>query len=271
MSKLNLNPMGDWGYVNNSRFRFLSIRNQGGGKPVPPEPAKYIIKAKDDGVASITPEGEIEVNEGESITFNMIAGAGYRPVIYKIDRIMINAIGVSSYSFEDVNANHSILISHGPRIDKNSKVTPLAHANGSISPNEPQNIPLNTPTTFRIIPIKGYVIDKVLIDGHNVGAVSEYTFTFTELEFHLIEAFFKEAEPATTYTITVSSNLGRDREYTVNAGESYTLDVVVRKGYHLTSILDNNIEVISHVVNYQYTIASVNEDHTIVLTYEPDK
>ena len=39
MSKLNLNPMADWGYVNNSRFRFLSIRNQGGGdSPVPPEP-----------------------------------------------------------------------------------------------------------------------------------------------------------------------------------------------------------------------------------------
>lgn len=39
MSKLNLNPMADWGYVNNSRFRFLSIRNQGGGvEPVPPEP-----------------------------------------------------------------------------------------------------------------------------------------------------------------------------------------------------------------------------------------
>ena len=36
MSKLNLNPMADWGYVNNSRFRFLSIRNQGGG--VEPEP-----------------------------------------------------------------------------------------------------------------------------------------------------------------------------------------------------------------------------------------
>ena len=39
MSKFNLNPMADWGYVNNSRFRFLSIRNQGGGdSPVPPEP-----------------------------------------------------------------------------------------------------------------------------------------------------------------------------------------------------------------------------------------
>ena len=39
MSKLNLNPLADWGYVNNSRFSFLSIRNQGGGvEPVPPEP-----------------------------------------------------------------------------------------------------------------------------------------------------------------------------------------------------------------------------------------
>ena len=47
MSKLNLNPMADWGYVNNSRFRFLSIRNQGGGvepvPPVPPEPTNRIL------------------------------------------------------------------------------------------------------------------------------------------------------------------------------------------------------------------------------------
>lgn len=45
MSKLNLNPMADWGYVNNSRFRFLSIRNQGGGvEPVPPVPPTPIVK-----------------------------------------------------------------------------------------------------------------------------------------------------------------------------------------------------------------------------------
>ena len=50
MSKLNLNPLADWGYVNNSRFRFLSIRNQGGGDspvpPVPPEPISYIMRYK---------------------------------------------------------------------------------------------------------------------------------------------------------------------------------------------------------------------------------
>ncbi len=47
MSKLNLNPLADWGYVNNSRFSFLSIRNQGGGvEPVPPEPISYIMRYK---------------------------------------------------------------------------------------------------------------------------------------------------------------------------------------------------------------------------------
>lgn len=264
--------MSDWGYVNNSRFRFLSIRNQGGGvEPVPPKPAKYIITTEDDGVASIKPEGEIEMNEGESITFNMIGSDGYRPTIDSIDNIKISAYGISSYIFEDVNANHSISITNSITTEKSSIVTPHAYKGGKISPKSRTVISLNKPTTFTITPNEGYEIDKVLIDGHNVGAVSEYTFTFTELEFHLIEAFFKEAKPTTTYTVTVSYNLGGDHEYTVNAGESYSLGVSVRKGYHLTSVLDNNVEVISQVVNNQYTIASVNEDHTIVITYESDR
>jgi hypothetical protein len=61
---------------------------------------------------------------------------------------------------------------------------------GSIRPCERQVVPVGGSQTFTITPIAGCTIKKGMVDGKNVGAVSEYTFKRMTSAPHIITASF---------------------------------------------------------------------------------
>ena len=113
MSKLNLNPMSDWGYVNNSRFRFLSIRNQGGDEPEPPVPPEPVFPT--DRILYTVVEGGtkpestwITTNCSENV-FDAETGEGYLVLNEGVDTIDCPSVDEDYPNmFDDSGADENI-------------------------------------------------------------------------------------------------------------------------------------------------------------------
>ena len=77
-------------------------------------------------------------------------------------------------------------------------ITVKQNSNGKISP-ETVKVEKGDNQKFEIKADKGYEVEKVLVDGKSVGAVTEYTFEKVK-EKHTIEATFKKVEEVTEET-----------------------------------------------------------------------
>src|SRR6185295_11319613 len=110
---------------------------------------------------------------------------------------------VATYTFTDVQANHTISASFsqlGPYT-----ITASAGPGGSIDPTGAVSVACGANETFTIEPAdKCHVIVDVLVDGVSVGAVATYTFTDVQAN-HTISASFSQLGP---YTITASAGVG---------------------------------------------------------------
>jgi hypothetical protein len=83
-------------------------------------------------------------------------------------------------------------------------ITASAGANGAISPSGSVSVNQGSAKTFAIAPAAGFVVDAVLVDGVNQGAVASYTFPNVASN-HSISATFK---PAPRYTLNVTAANG---------------------------------------------------------------
>lgn len=77
-------------------------------------------------------------------------------------------------------------------------ITAEAGNGGSISPVGTSEVQYNKSITYTITPDDGYEIENVIVDGKNVGAVSEYTFESVS-EKHTIYVAFTEVKSDDTF------------------------------------------------------------------------
>lgn len=159
----------------------------------------YTITATAGENGSISPNGSVTVTEGDNQTFTITANSGYHIEDVLVDGKSVGA--VSTYTFEDVAANHTITAT----FDRNSSgggggttrytITAEAGDGGSISPSGNVRVDRGDDQTFRITAEDGYVIADVLVDGESVGAVSSYTFENVRAN-HTIEVVFERTGSA---------------------------------------------------------------------------
>src|SRR5207249_642815 len=133
---------------------------------------------------SISPSGAVSVNDGDNPSFSITPDAHYHVADVLVDGVSVGA--VTSYSFSNVTAEHTIAASAG--------------ANGSISPSGAVAVNDDDSQNFSITPDAHYHVADVLVDGVSVGAVTSYTFTNVTAD-HTIAATFA----LTTHTITASA------------------------------------------------------------------
>jgi hypothetical protein len=145
----------------------------------------FTITASAGSNGTITPSGAVNVNYGSDQTFNIT------PVdsCHQIAEVLVDSVSVgavSSYTFTNVTANHTIDASFAII---NYTITASAGTNGSISPSGPVSVSCGTNQDFTITANPGYPIVDVLVDGNSVGPVSGYTFTNVTAD-HTIDASF---------------------------------------------------------------------------------
>ena len=167
---------------------------------------------------------------------------------------------VSSYTFSNVDANHTIAASFA--ITQHT-IAASAGANGSITPSGSVAVNDGDDQAFTIAAAAHYHIADVLVDGSSVGAVSSYTFTNVTTD-HTIAASFA----ITTHTITASAgtngSITPSGAVTVNDGDDQAFTITPDANYHVLDVLVDG-STVGAVTSYTFT--NVIADHTISATF----
>jgi hypothetical protein len=145
----------------------------------------YTITASAGSNGSISPFGAVIVGQGANQAFTITPNSGYAISAVTVDGTSVGA--VSSYTFSNVQANHTISATFAPL--PTFTITASAGANGTISPSGGVTVNQGANQTFTITPNSGYVVSAVTVDGTGVGAVTSYTFSNVQAN-HTISATF---------------------------------------------------------------------------------
>jgi hypothetical protein len=152
--------------------------------------ATFKITASAGAGGSISPAGAVEVSYGSSQTFTITPNTGYHVAGVMVDGSSVGA--VTTYTFTNVTANHTIAASFAPNI---YTITASAGSNGTISPSGAVVVNHGASQTFTITPNTGYYVADVLVDGSSVGAVTTYTFTNVTANHTISATFSTEPGP----------------------------------------------------------------------------
>ncbi len=227
-------------------------------------PDVYNIIATADVNGSISPSGTVPVNGGASQTFTITPATGYTVSNVTVDGLAVGA--VTSYTFTNVNANHTINASF-----KTSSYTiaviATAGSGGSITPAGTSTYFHGANATYTITPDPGYHIADVLVDGTSVGAVSSYHFNNITAN-HTISASFA-ANPSYTITASAGSNgsISPSGSVSVTGGTSQSFTMTPAAGYRVQSVLVDGASVGK---SSSYNFTNVTADHAISVSFEPD-
>lgn len=222
-------------------------------------PVYHTIISTCDSGGSIDPEGYIQVPEGASQTFTIIADEGYLIADVIVDDTSIGP--VPQYTFNDIVANHTI---HADFNSIQYIITATAGANGTIYPAGDIVVNQGDSQTFNISAHFGYMIDKVLVDGESVGAVNEYTFSHV-MNNHTIHATFVN----NTYVITASGSEGGTINPTGDivvphgSNQLFTFIPTIHYGVKDVVVDGENMGVLE---NFEFV--NVTNNHTIYVVFD---
>lgn len=148
----------------------------------------YTIMATAGNNGTISPSGSIAINHNQSQAFSFFPSNGYM-----IDSVWVdqNFIGSpSSYTFTQVQSNHSILVKFKQSPMPTFIIMASAGTGGTISPSGSVVVNQNDSSHFIITPDISHFTDSVIVDGIHVGALSDYTF-YNVSSTHTIRAVFR--------------------------------------------------------------------------------
>ncbi|MBI2037318.1 MAG: PQQ-dependent sugar dehydrogenase [Candidatus Magasanikbacteria bacterium] len=138
-------------------------------------PTSSVITASAGANGAISPSGSVVVTNGTNQTFNITPNSGYQISDVLVDDVSQGVI--STYTFTNVNTNHTISASFSQIPQSTYTINASAGAGGTISPNGTVTVAAGSSQTFSITTNAGYIIASVLVNGSSVGPVSSYTFT----------------------------------------------------------------------------------------------
>jgi len=234
------------------------------------KPIMFTITATAGANGSITPNGAVPVAYNADETFYTTANTGYA-----LDKIFVDGVEDATasvtgfYTFEKVMANHTISATF---VKKSYQITTIAGPQGTINPMNPLALH-GTNQTFNFYPSTGYAIDKVLVDGVNIGAPNSYTFVNVTQE-HTLQVIFATAK----FTITATHQGGGVESFITPSGvatveydaHSDIYVFVSAIGYHIQKVLIDGINDPLAAEDGMYRFMNVKDNHTIHVIFTKD-
>ncbi|MEO7214194.1 hypothetical protein [Mucilaginibacter sp.] len=151
-----------------------ACKKNGSSEPPSNTPKKYTITAGTSGNGSVTPAGTKTVNAGSNEMYFMTPAANYGVASIAVDFKSVPL--ADSYTFTNVQANHTINVEFAPLI-KLTDVSATPNVGGSVS-YSPTSIVSGQTVTFTFSPKPNYITDNLYIDGKLVKALNgETTYT----------------------------------------------------------------------------------------------
>jgi len=235
--------------------------------PAPPPPtALYALSATAGSGGSITPSGTVAISAGLNQTYTITPYTGYKIASVTVDGTSVGA--VNSYTFNNINANHSISASFVASINSYS-IAASAGTGGTISPVGTQNVTSGSSKTFTITPNSSYKIAGITVDGASVGSVSSYTFSNITAN-HTITASFSATLPAGTVVFADNSGGSQFKDST---GTTYLADSKFSGGSvgkttsAIAGTTDDSIYQTERYGNFSYSIPVTNGNYNVTLKF----
>jgi len=214
----------------------------------------YTIGATASPGGTITPAGDVQVNYGESKSFEFGPNAGYHFDSLFVDGTRIDS--TTSYTFLNVTANHTI---HAVFAINVYTITSSAESGGSINPSGEVKVNHGENKQYTFTPDIGYHKDSLIVDGVLVDSTTSYTFKNISAN-HTIRVTFAIND----YTITASASTGGIIDpigvVHVNYGESQQFTFGPNEGYIFDSLFVDGIHSDSST---SYTFYNITANHTI--------
>ena len=233
-------------------------------------PNTWTVTASVSGKGAIAPSGAKTVSEGTSVSYAFTPDAGN-----KLSDVLVDgqSVGIpSSYTFDDVNANHTIQAKY-VAASSNFTITPSVTAGqGSIIPATAFTVVSSANFTAYFVPNDGYQVGSVTVDGAVVDASTwndDNSYTFTNVTAnHTISVAFVQVVPIVTYTITPTAGehgtITPATPQTINAGDDTTFTITADPGYTIADVV---VDGQSKGAVATYAFSDVAADHSISATF----
>ncbi len=146
---------------------------------------------------SIVPSGTVFVPSGHDTTFAVNARTGYHLDSLTVDGLKVDSL--LTYTFYGVSAPHAIQAWFSLNKDT---ILASSGPNGSVVPSGAVVLSYGSSQKFSFVPLPGYHVDSLFIDG--VGQAPDTTYTFNNMTVsHTLAVTFA----INHYTITVTSGV----------------------------------------------------------------
>ena len=224
-----------------------------------PVPVTFSITASAGQNGSISPAGQITVNQGSSQTFTITPATNYHVSNVLVDGLSVGA--VISYTFSNIVQSHTISAAFS--IDSHT-IKAISGLNGSIFPSG--DIPVNygSNQSFTVTPAQNYHVIDLIVDGVSVGALTSYTFTNVTND-HTISAAFA----IDTHTIATlagdQGSISPSGPVTVNHGATQLFVISANENYHIADVIIDGASV-GAVTSYIFE--NITTNHTIGASFE---
>ena len=223
----------------------------------------YTITATAGNGGTINP-GTTTVNCGGSQTYTIVPNEGYMISDVTVDGQSVGS--VSSYSFTNVIADHTILATFVEIPDNHIVITVNADAEGgSVSPNGSQSVEQGEDFTFTVTPDACYTIGSVTVNGVAVDLDANNSYTIPDVTTEqTVNVTFNQI----TYNVIANASNGGtiDAASSANCGEDFTFSVTPETCYEIESVTANGIALTAGANNL-YTINNVTAEQTITVTF----
>lgn len=211
---------------------------------------EYTITVTQPANGAITP-GTTTVTYGATPTFVVTPNTGYSVTAITLNGSNVmsqaqNTNGVYTYTLPAVSANATLTAT---MTQKTFTITKNAGNNGAI--NGPATANYGATASYTIVPNAGYVVDNVVVDGMNMGAITSYTFV-NVVANHTIAATFRLED------CVIPTNMHTTDITTTSATFSW---------YHPTA---TSFEVqYKPILGTTFNTVTVNADNYTVTTLQP--
>jgi uncharacterized repeat protein (TIGR02543 family) len=155
--------------------------------------SSYTITASAGTGGSISPSGTTTVGSGSSQTYKITSTSGYSISSVIVDGSSVGA--VSSYTFSNVTANHTVSASF--TLQKSYTISATAQPGGTITPSGTASIAKGGSATYVITPKAGYTIKYIQVDSTLIRSCNSYTFSNVAAN-HTIKAWFTSSTTLNT-------------------------------------------------------------------------
>jgi len=218
---------------------------------------------------SAGPHGSINPDTAQTLTaegdlaFTATPEAGYAVDTWMVDDAVAQH-GGTHFTLTNIITSHTVTVTFAAVVATHT-VTPMAGANGAVSPNTPQTVNDGESCTFTATPKSGYTVDAWAVDG-TVAQTDGAQFTLTAVAAdHTVAVTF-----APLFIITPGAGAGGaispNSPQPVKKGGSCTFTASPGVGYVVNTWSVDG--VVKQKGGAQFTLANISTKHTVKVTFK---